>query len=82
MPRHPINYWSCPYYTIRDAHGVRCEAGRLALPGKREQDEYIRTFCCDHLGWKRCTLARAVSMYYDHKAAAERARQRSEPKPA
>ena len=63
--RKPVNYWTCPYYQIKDAHGLRCEGGRLALPSKGAEADYIRTYCADHLGWKRCTVARAITRFYE-----------------
>ena len=62
---NPENYWTCPYYQIRDAFGVRCEGARLRLPSKGAEEDYIRTYCTDHLGWKRCTVARAVTRFYE-----------------
>ena len=57
--------WTCPYYKWDDENGVRCEGGRLGLPTSEAEKDYIMTYCADHLGWKRCTVARAITRHYE-----------------
>ena len=58
-------YWTCPYYKNEDALGVHCEGGRVKLPSGEAERDYIRTYCADHLGWKRCSVSRAVTRFYE-----------------
>lgn len=58
-------YWTCPYYRNEDKHGVHCEGGRVKLPSSEAERDYIHTYCADHLGWKRCTVSRAVTRFYE-----------------
>ncbi len=58
-------YWSCPYYRWDDKRSVHCEGGRIALPGGAAAREYYRSYCCDVAGWRRCTVARAISRHYE-----------------
>ena len=58
-------YWTCPYYRSEDEKGVHCEGGRVKLPTAEAEKEYIRFYCADHLGWKRCTVARAITRFYE-----------------
>ncbi len=57
--------WCCPYYRYDNGRGVRCEGGRLKLPSGEAEREYIRTYCADHLGWRRCTISRAITRFYE-----------------
>ena len=41
------------------------EGGRLKLPSGEAEREYIRTYCADHLGWRRCTISRAITRFYE-----------------
>lgn len=62
-------YWTCPYYKWDDRQTVHCEGGRIGLPGREAERDYIRTYCADHLGWRRCSVARAVTRYYEAQEA-------------
>lgn len=58
-------YWTCPYYKWDERRSVHCEGGRIGLPTNAAAREYFRTYCCDIAGWKRCTVARAISRHYE-----------------
>jgi len=58
-------YWMCPYYRANEKKTVRCEGGRIALPGAAAAEEYFRTYCSDLNGWRRCTVARAITRHYE-----------------
>ena len=55
----------CPYYESNGKRSVHCEGGRVKLPTAEAEKEYIRFYCADHLGWKRCTVARAITRFYE-----------------
>lgn len=60
-------YWTCPYY-LDDRQGqVSCEGGVIRLPGGRSEREYLMTYCSSPEGWRRCTIARAISRHYEQK---------------
>ena len=59
--------WRCPYYKWNDKLGVRCEGGRMKLPTDEASREYIRQYCDDLNGWRRCTVARAITRFYEAK---------------
>ena len=43
----------------------RTASGRLKLPTGETERDYVRTYCADHLGWRRCTVARAITRFYE-----------------
>ena len=57
-------YWMCPYYHKDERCAVRCEGGRIELPKEAARD-YILTYCADLNGWRRCTVARAITRHYE-----------------
>ena len=62
--------WCCPYYKWDGKGTVHCEGGKLKLPPAAAED-YIRTYCADNPGWRRCTVARAVTRFYEQLEEAE-----------
>ncbi len=57
-------YWMCPYYKGDAKCAVRCEGGRISLPPDAAED-YFRSYCSDLNGWRRCTIARAITRHYE-----------------
>ena len=58
-------YWMCPYYRGNSVKSVRCEGGEIRMPEPEAARTYFREYCCDLSGWKRCTVARAISRHYE-----------------
>ena len=58
-------YWTCPYYRCDMNGTLRCEGGRLTLPDRESQREYILQYCASESGWRRCTVSRAVTRHYE-----------------
>ena len=55
----------CPYYETNGARSVRCEGGRIALPNQGLTQAYFEAYCGDVNGWRRCTVARAITRFYE-----------------
>ena len=70
MRTHHHYYWTCPYYRAVKNGRMYCEGGSIAMPDDAA-DEYFRTYCNALNGWRRCTVARAVTRHYEARAAAE-----------
>ena len=70
MRTHHHYYWTCPYYRAVKNGRMYCEGGSIAMPDDAA-DEYFRTYCNDLNGWRRCTVARAVTRHYEARAAEE-----------
>ncbi len=70
MRTHHHYYWTCPYYRAGKNGRMYCEGGSIAMPDDAA-DEYFRTYCNDLNGWRRCTVARAVTRHYEARAAEE-----------
>ena len=58
-------YWTCPYYRCDRKGMLLCEGGRLSMPDKASQRDYILQYCAHDSGWRRCTVARAVTRHYE-----------------
>ncbi len=58
-------YWNCPYYRFDFGQKVLCEGGHVSMPDAETQSEYVRAYCSSPDGWRRCTVARAVSRHYE-----------------
>ncbi len=58
-------YWTCPYYHGCSKRAVRCEGGEIRLPDGEAAQAYFREYCTDLNGWRRCTVARAISRHYE-----------------
>ena len=46
--------WACPFFK-RAKRGlfVVCEGGSMALPRRRDREEFVRDYCCSVSGWRR-----------------------------
>ena len=55
----------CPYYESNGKQSVRCEGGRLRLPSHALTADYFASYCGDVNGWRRCTVARAITRFYE-----------------
>lgn len=59
--------WACPYY-IRDGKlTVTCEAGSVNFPDRATANRYMNRYCADARCWQLCTLASALTRYYEEK---------------
>ena len=57
--------FTCPYYGWETKSAVNCEGGKIRLPDAEAAREYFRTYCTDLNGWRRCTVARAITRHYE-----------------
>ena len=55
----------CPFFDYAGRTQVFCEGGRIRLPDPVSRAEYRAEYCCDVNGWRRCTVARAISLHYE-----------------
>ena len=55
----------CPYYESNGKRSVHCEGGRITLPGCGTGRAYFSEYCGDVNGWRRCTIARAITRFYE-----------------
>lgn len=65
MGRNRNKTWECPYFVWDDRLVVHCEAGRIQFPDVKNAEEFIDRFCARERGWKYCTLARNLDLYYE-----------------
>ena len=57
--------WQCPYFTWDGVQCVRCEAGKIDFLSKRNAEDYMTRFCANVDGWKNCTIARQINIFYE-----------------
>ena len=55
--------FKCPYYSRDYRDYLNCEGAKLTLP-KEELDEYTRRYCASE-EWRRCPIARALTLHYE-----------------
>ena len=60
--------FACPYYLWESKSAVKCEGGTIRMPDGAAALDYFWTYCCDVSGWRRCTVARAISRHYETSA--------------
>ncbi len=63
--------WCCPYFKGERRGEVRCEAGTLHLPAGESATEFYRFYCGNNPGWRHCTAARALNLFYERAAEKE-----------
>ena len=57
--------WSCPFFVWDERFAVHCEGGRLRFPDREAINEYADRFCAGDMGWKNCTVARNLLLFYE-----------------
>ena len=55
----------CPYYDGGGTRSVNCEGGKIRLPSGGAARDYFSEYCGDLNGWRRCTLARTITRFYE-----------------
>ncbi|MBE5851328.1 MAG: hypothetical protein E7298_14615 [Lachnospiraceae bacterium] len=58
----------CPYYCYDAPRAVKCEGGRVELPDRAAARDYFGQYCASVEGWRRCTVARAMSRFYERES--------------
>ena len=61
--------YCCPYYEWDGKTDMHCEGGRIAFPDRDTAQMYFQTYCGDVDGWRRCTVARAITRFYEREEA-------------
>ena len=59
--------FKCPYYSRDYRDHLNCEGAKLKLP-KEVLDEYTRRYCRSE-EWRRCPIARALTLHYERTEA-------------
>ena len=60
--------WSCPYFRwdeTKSVQAVHCEGGFIRFPDYRTWNDYVDRYCAADRGYRYCTVARALSLYYE-----------------
>ena len=57
--------WSCPFFVWDERLAVHCEGGRLRFPDWEAAGEFTNRFCAGGMGWKNCSVARNLLLYYE-----------------
>ena len=57
--------YCCPYYEWDGKTDMHCEGGKIAFPDRATAQMYFNTYCGDVDGWRRCTVARAITRFYE-----------------
>lgn len=55
----------CPFYAWEEKLAVHCEMAHVKFPDKAVRDEYLGRYCSALPGWRGCTLARQMNLYYE-----------------
>ena len=55
--------FKCPFYSRDYRDYLNCEGAQVKLP-KEELDEYTRRYCANE-EWRRCPIARALTLHYE-----------------
>lgn len=61
--------WVCPYYKWDKKMQVYCEGGTVKLPDRDVFREYVGAYCSALDGWESCSIARALTEYYERTGA-------------
>jgi hypothetical protein len=56
--------WCCPYFKWDKRQEVHCEGGAVAMTDRGLFLEYIERYCASVDGWQKCTIAQAMTKYY------------------
>ena len=59
--------FACPYYGWESKSAVHCDGGNVKLPNGAAAEEYFLTYCANVPGWRRCTVARAITRHLEKK---------------
>ncbi len=65
MSGYSHKYWSCPFFVWDERLAVHCEGGRLRFPDWEAAETFTGRFCAGDMGWKNCTVARNLLLYYE-----------------
>lgn len=65
MGYHKSTAFCCPFYGWDSKIAVTCEGGKIALPEHGATWQYMREYCADANGWRRCTVARMLLRHYE-----------------
>lgn len=57
--------WVCPYYKWDKKLDLHCEAGILKFKAGNQKRDYAVRYCCNLVDWERCSLAAALSHFYE-----------------
>ena len=67
LPSYYHWVFTCPYYGWDSKCSVHCEGGNMQFPDAEAAKEYLLTYCTAVPGWRRCTVAQAITRHYEKK---------------
>lgn len=58
--------WCCPYFKWDNKEAIKCEGGTLKFPDFKTCSQFADQYCASLMGngWKLCTIARTISLWY------------------
>lgn len=59
--------WACPYFRWDEKTAVHCEGGVVRLPDQESLIAYAEAMCGSVDHWSRCSVARALTQWYEEK---------------
>lgn len=72
--------WACPFLKWDEKQKIHCEGGCVSLQDPETYAEYTDRYCANVPGWESCTIASALTKYYERKPENEAEyRQNQEP---
>ena len=57
--------WKCPYFRWDKKTDLHCEAGVLKFKDGDHKKSYAVRYCCNLSDWETCSLAAALSHFYE-----------------
>ena len=57
--------WKCPYFRWDKKTDLHCEAGVLKFKDGNHKKSYAVRYCCNLSDWETCSLAAALSHFYE-----------------
>lgn len=58
--------WACPFFKWDECDKIHCEGGKLTFRSRKSIEDYAQKYCGSIEGWKKCTIAESVEMYYEN----------------
>lgn len=63
--------WKCPYFRWDKKTDLYCEAGILKFKDAERKKSYAAAYCCSLNNWETCSLATALSRFYEKESENE-----------
>ena len=67
MPGYYGLIFACPYYRSDDKGKILCEGGIVRMHSSSQTRRYATDYCCSVDRWASCSIARALTAYYERR---------------